>query len=236
MMRKSIAAFVVASALFATSAAAEPIEAFTSTITTGTTGNGKGRQTLKDFSLGLDFQVAHEHGVTITQLGVWDDNGNGLLSPHSIMLYDLASVAMLLAQIDTLPGTGVLVDGYRYFDLANPIALAPGTDFSVVVYYGPNNLDSNGNSGPTPPSLGEPTPIFNGEVDGYTFVTSIGTGRFGSGLMFPGMLDSGPANRYHAGSFTYTPNPEPGTIVLLSGALAAAGAWRRRRAKLQKQQ
>jgi hypothetical protein len=234
MMRKCIAACIVTLAALATSAAAEPIEAFTSTITTGSTGNGKGRQTLKDFSLGLDFEVAHEHGISIWQLGVWDDNGNGLSSSHSVFLYDLANPGTPLAQINTLPGTGVLIDGYRYFDLENAISLAPDTQFSVVVYYPAGNMDSNGNSGPTPPSLREPTPIFNGSLDGFDFVTGLGVGRFGAGLAFPGTLDTGPSNRYHAGSFTYTPNPEPGTIVLLSGALAAAGAWRRRRAKLQK--
>jgi len=234
MMRKTMAACVVAIAAFATSAAADPIEAFTSTITTGTMGNGKGRQTLKDFTLGLDFEVAHEHGIAIDSLGIWDDNGNGLSSSHTIFLYNLADTSAPLVQIFTLPGTGTLVDGYRYFDLANPISLEPGTQFSVVVYYPADNLDSNGNSGPTPPSLGEPTPIFNGAIDGFTFVEGIGAARYGSGLAFPSTLDSGPANRYHSGSFTYTPNPEPGTIVLLSGALAAAGAWRRRRAKLKK--
>jgi hypothetical protein len=234
MMRKSFLACVVTMAAFAGSAAAEPIEAFTSTITTGTTGNGKGRQTLKNFSLGLDFEVTHDAGIQITHLGVWDDNGNGLSSSHTITLYDLANPASPLVQIDTAPGTGTLIGGYRYFDIA-PVTLADGTLFSVVVYYPGTNVDSNGNSGPTPPSLGEPTPLFNGELDGHDFVSSVGVGRYGSGLAFPATLDTGPSARYHAGSFAYTPNPEPGTIVLLSGALAAAGAWRRRRAKQQKQ-
>lgn len=232
MMRKSMVAMIAALAAFATSAAAEPIDAFTSTITSGTMGNGKGRQTLKNFSLGLDFEVTSSYAIDITRLGVWDDNGNGLVSPHTISVYDISNPATPLVQITTMPGEGVLVDGYRYFDLAMPITLENGTLFSVVVYYPAGNLDSNGNSGPTPPSLGEPTPIFHAGVDNY--VSSTGVGRFGSGLAFPSTLDTGPSNRYHAGSFTYTPNPEPGTIVLLSGALAAAGAWRRRRAKLQK--
>jgi hypothetical protein len=234
MMRKTIAACVVAIAAFATSAAADSIDAYTATITTGTTGNGKGRQTFNNFSLGLDFEVTYEYGVKIMRLGVWDDRGgNGLSSPHTLSLYDLANPASPLAEIHALPGTGVLVDGYRYFDLETPIDLVMGTQFSVIVHYPSGNLDSNGNSGPTPPSLGEPTPTFNGEFNGTSYVANIGVARFGSGFAFPSMPDTGPANRYHAGSFTYTPNPEPGTIVLLSGALAAAGAWRRRRATRQ---
>ncbi len=231
IMRSSIAACFVAIAVFATSAAADPVithDVFESTITTGTQGNGKGRQTVRDFSLGLDFEVTFPH-ITITRLGVWDDNGNGLLSPHSLMIYDLADLSAPLAQIDTLPGTGVLVDGYRYFDLLEPLTLEQSTKFSMVVYYPAGNLDSNGNSGPTPPSLGEPTPIFIG--DGFGLLLNIGLARYGNGFGFPGTLDTGPANRYHSGTFSYSPNPEPGTMILLSGALAAAGAWRRRRAR-----
>jgi hypothetical protein len=229
IMRTRIAACVVALAALATSAAAEPYEAFKATITTGTLGNGKGRQTVRNFSLGLDFEVTFPH-VTISQLGVWDDNSNGLLSPHSLLIYDLADPSAPLARIDTLPGTGILLGGYRYYDLATPLTLAAGTQFSMVVYYPAGNLDSNGNSGPTPPSLGEPVPIFN---DGSGILSNIGRARYGSGFGFPSMLDTGPANRYHAGSFTYSPNPEPGTMILLSGALAAAGIWRRRRARRQ---
>ena len=230
IMRTRIAACVVAIAAFATSAAAEPYEAFKATITDGTQGNGKGRQTVRNFSLGLDFEVTFPH-ITITQLGVWDDNGNGLLSPHSLMIYDLADPSAPLVRIDTLPGTGTLLGGYRYFDLPTGLTLDMGTQFTMVVYYPSGNLDSNGNSGPLPLSLGEPTPVFMG--DGYGMLSNIGLARYGNGLAFPGMIDTGPANRYHAGSFTYQPNPEPGTMILLSGALAAAGVWRRRRARRQ---
>lgn len=230
-MRKYIAASVVAIALFATSAAADTYEAYKATITSGVRGDGKGRQTMQDFTLGLDFEVTFDH-VTIHQLGIWDDvYGNGLLSSHSLMIYDLSDPSAPLARIDTLPGGGTLVGGYRYFDLAAPLTLTEGTQFSVVVYYPAGNADSNGNSGPLPLTRGEPTPIFNG--GGYGLISNIGDARYGTGFGFPSILDYGPENRYHAGSFTYTPNPEPGTIVLLSGALAAAGAWRRRRAKRQ---
>jgi len=227
IMRSSLAACAVALAAFAAPAAADPIDAFKATITTGTMGNGKGRQTKMDFSLGLDFEVTYSH-VTISRLGIWDDNGDGLLSAHTLVLYDL-STGTVLAQVETLPGTGDLSGGYRYFDLATPVTLAEGTQFAVVVYYPSDNLDSNGNSGPLPLSLGEPTPVLTG--DGYGIISNIGDARYGAGLAFPATLDTGPANRYHAGSFSYSPNPEPGTIVLLSGALAAAGVWRRRRAK-----
>jgi len=222
-----LAACLVALVAFAPEAAAEPYDAYTSTITTGTMGNGRGRQTLREFVLGLDFEVMFSYGITITQLGIWDDNGNGLASPHSLLVYDLADTSAPLASVETFPGGGVLRDGYRYFDLPSTLMLPGGTQFSVVAYYPPTNTDSNGNSGPTPPSLGEPSPFFSG----YGLVSNIGNARYGRGLYFPDSLDTGPANRYHSTSFSYTPNPEPGTLLLLSGALAAAGAWRRRRSR-----
>ena len=222
-----LAVCVVALVAFAPEAAAEPYDAYTSTITTGTMGNGRGRQTLREFVLGLDFEVTFDPGITISELGIWDDNGNGLLSPHSLLVYDLADTSAPLTTIETLPGMGVLRDGYRYFALPVGLDLAGGTQFSVVAYYPPTNLDSNGNSGSTPPSLGEPAPAFHGNG----FVANIGNARYGRGLHFPDSLDTGPANRYHSTSFSYTPNPEPGTLLLLSGALAAAGAWRRRRSR-----
>jgi hypothetical protein len=228
IMRNSFAACAIAIALFATTSSADPYDAYKATITDGTLGNGKGRQTMRDFSLGLDFEVLYDH-ITITRLGIWDDvYGDGLSSPHSLMIYDLANPGAPLVTINTLPGTGTLEGGYRYFDVPMTLTLTQGTQFSMVVYYPVGNMDSNGNSGPYPPMLGEPNPIFN---DGMGLVSNIGVARYGAGLAFPGVLDTGPENRYHAGSFTYTPNPEPGTILLVSGALAAAGAWRRRRAK-----
>lgn len=188
--------------------------------------DGKGRQTWRGLSLGMDFRVVSDHPVFITQLGVWDDNGDGLLSDHTLSLYDITGgVNTLIASVEIAAGEGSLRDDYRYIKLPSTVELAPGTEFAVVVSYGAANADSNGNSGKPGQDL-EPTPLFNG--DGM--IEGIGTARYGAGP-FPGVLDTGPFNRYHSGSFSFEPNPEPSTFVLLGGVLAAAGIIRRRRRK-----
>jgi len=196
--------------------------------------DGRGRLTFgtPDLNLGLDFEVRHEMGITIDQLGVWDDNVYGvqqLDSPHVLQVWDI-DTQTLLREIHTLPGTGDLRGDYRYFDLATPLFLDAGTRFSVTVYYGPGNVDSSGNSGKLGQDL-EDRPIFNdGDgVLGNIWITPTRAARYGVGPVFPTSLDWGPANRYHAGSFSYRVNPEPGTIILLGSVLAACFVLRRRR-------
>jgi len=198
----------------------------------GTNPNGRGRQTLRDFTLGTNFRVVTEL-VTITSLGVWDDNGDGLLSPHKVLIFDAGNFNPILAEVDTTAGGGVLRDGYRYFDLDEDLILFNGQEFTLAVYYSEDNLDSNGNSGKSDQNF-EPRPDFN---PGFGPALEIfGDSSYGFGQVYPGIPDTGPADRYHAGSFEYVPNPEPGTLVLMGGAAAAAAAARRRRRRKLKQQ
>lgn len=197
---------------------------------------GRGRQVLQDWSLGLDFRV-DAWGIKITQLGVWDDNvmdpqtgefEQTLDSPHTLQVYDLATEA-LITSIDIEPDTGHLHADYRYFRLEHPLIFLQGAEFSVVVGYYPDNVDSNGNSGRVDQDL-EPTPTV---YDSDGAIVGIGGARFAFGITFPDILDTGPPHRYHSGSFRYVvlePMPEPGTLSL---ALLACGgviiARRRRR-------
>jgi len=197
----------------------------------GTNLDGKGRQTLQDFSLGLDFTVLDSSGILMSSLGIWDDNGDGLLSAHVLSVYD-TDTGDLLASISTAPGGGTLVDGYRYFDLLTGLSLAHGTNFTVAAYYGAGNQDSNGNQGGNPTRY-EAAPTFN-DIGGA--IDNIGLGRFAGGNTFPITLDRGDANRYHAGSFEARPTPEPGTMVLMGSAAAIGGYIRRRRRRKQQQQ
>ena len=228
--------------------AAADIDAFEGNIKPGspqngaTNADGKGRQTFghPTATLGLDFTVLFSAGITVTQLGIWDDTvvtRDGLVqelsSPHFLGIWNTDTHA-LLGGIFTAPGTGDLRGDYRYFKLANPIGLDVGANFTISVFYGPGNLDSNGNSGSAVQNR-EPRPFFN---DGGGLIDNIGSSRyglFGSAGDFPGTPDTDGANRYHAGSFSYNPNPEPGTIFLLAGAGAMAVIVRRRRRRAQAQ-
>jgi hypothetical protein len=203
--------------------------------------DGRGRQCLgyrgnPALTIGLDFEVLADF-IHITELGIWDDNvmdlntlekQQVLLSPHYISIWDLNTLE-LLARVETQPGTGDLRGDYRYFELAEPLELPQGTEFTVGVYYGVDNEDSNGNSGRVDQDL-EPTPTFN---DGGGALAGIGGGRYGDGPDLPSIPDTGPPNRYHSASFRYAvvyTVPEPGLwLMLLAGAAAVGWASRRRR-------
>ncbi|MHC4817607.1 MAG: PEP-CTERM sorting domain-containing protein, partial [Planctomycetota bacterium] len=103
--------------------------------------------------------------------------------------------------------------------------LEEGQKFSVTVGYSDHNTASSGNSGTNSQNL-EPRPNFHGG----DLVANIGSGRYGlNPWNFPTYTDTGPSNRYHSGSFTFNPNPEPGTLLLVGGALSVVGVVRRRR-------
>lgn len=203
--------------------------------------DGRGRQSFgfrgnPALSLGLDFRVLAD-GIRITELGMWDDHvmdlrtletEQVLLSPHYISVWDLDTLE-LLARVETQPGTGDLRGDYRYFELTEPLELPRGTEFTVTVYYGVDNEDSNGNSGRVDQDF-EPKPTFD---DGGGALAGIGGGRFGDGSDFPTIPDTGPFNRYHSGSFRYSVThtvPEPGLwLMFLAGTAGIGWACRRRK-------
>ncbi len=243
-MRRKTPIFVCLAlfAAFAVPAQADTFDAFSGNIKPGSPQSGginttgEGRQTWGSpaLTLGLDFEVLAE-SILVSELAIWDDvirTNAGLVqtlsSPHRLAIWNYDTGA-LLGEIFTRPGQGVLRNDFRYFKLDGAIELDKGAKFTVSVYYGRGNQDSNGNSGKSTQDL-EPTPTFNdgdGSIIGIDGDT-IG-GRFLVGDGFPTLADKGPFNRYHAISFSYTPNPEPGTILLIAGVGALAGVVRRRR-------
>jgi len=224
----------LAAALCATVALSAPaqadIYAFEGTIFVGVHQNsglnftGRGRQTLQDITIGLDFSVVAEE-IVITAGGVWDDNRDGLASDHTFLIHDTNTEEELASMVLPAGEGGLLHEGYRYHDLTQPLLLPQGSDFTVSVHYPVGNGDSNGNSGRTDQAL-EPTPLF---LAGDNNLVNIGGGRFGLGIAFPSIADTGPQNRYHGPSFAFYANPEPGTLVLVAGVAAAGFALRRRR-------
>jgi len=146
-------------------------------------------------SLGLDFQVVSS--IQVSALGAFDSGGDGLKTIKPVALYQLNSAPtppQLLVRGIVPTGTGIPYGGgFRWLTLDSSVVLNPGT--YTIVADGFGNGDANGNSGLT---------AFTGLMSAYTnLITYIGTGRFGTALQFPTTLDSGPANRYLAGSFLY---------------------------------
>jgi len=157
--------------------------------------------------LGLDFNVITD--IVITQLGVFDDNSDGLQAPLQARLYQRDDSNpcnfTLMAKVDfTLddPGTdGGFGDSSLYKPLANPITLPAGFTGSIVASgYGP--LEKNGNT-----NGGVPTWYTD---DGGGLISFVGKGRFGDPAhpeQFPMTVDGGPFNRYAAGTFVYHAAP-----------------------------
>ena len=150
--------------------------------------------------LGLDFNVLSD--IVVTQLGVFDDNTDGLQAPLQARLYQRDDAnpcnTKLLATIDfPLDDQGTdMGDGNLYKVLPNPITLAAGTTACMVASgYGP--LEMNGNTGCAGPWYTD---------DGGGLINFVGGGRFGDPAQpqqYPTSKDGGPPNRYAAGTFVY---------------------------------
>ena len=178
-------------------------------------------------SLGMDFITTEE--LRITQLGVFDDGSDGLASTLTAQLWRRDtngtpnhfgddSGAGNLATLTFTPGSpGTLDGGSRFKPLAEPLVLPPG-DYSMVAYgYGAS--ERNANQGVA-------------ELEGLDIDTAggaiqfVGTSRFGTAGQFPTTADGGPANRYAAGTFKFSPGSasDIGTDVgaTMSGTSASA--------------
>ncbi len=159
--------------------------------------------------LGMDFTVSTP--IVISELGVFDDLGNGISGSLAAEIWtnDGAPVMLASATFDSAsPGT--LDEGTSRFKPITSLVLSPGN--YTILGRGFSALDQNFNVGTNP---GAASYI----DDSGGAIQFVGTSRFGNvGDGFPGVPDTGPANRYYSGTFRYDIIPEPG-----GGALAAAG-------------
>lgn len=149
-------------------------------------------------ALGMDFEVIEE--IRVTDLGVFDDNSDGLFRPITAQLWSRAgnSGISILAQetfTPDLPGT--LEGGSRFKPLAEPLVLSPGSYTIVAHGYGAG--EQNVNQGF---AANEGLDIDTGGA----VLRFVGDSRYGNPGGFPTTLDGGPANRYGAGTFKFSPN------------------------------
>lgn len=182
-------------------------------------------------SLGMDFTV--NSAIDVDSMGVYNAAGNGVLTGQlQVEIFEQnpdlswSPVAGTYASFDsTSPGAPDPVNDGQYdlYKAITPVLLDPGT-YSVVAV-GFSNQDPNGNTG-FPGGVGA-------TEDGSGLLTYIGSARFDAAqtglLIFPTTTDTGPANRYDAGTFEFSAaTPEPASFVLIGTGLVLIGFGRRR--------
>ncbi|MBM4033770.1 MAG: PEP-CTERM sorting domain-containing protein, partial [Planctomycetes bacterium] len=170
-------------------------------------------------ALGMDFDLMQP--TVISRFGIFDSGSDGLSATLNVRLYDRTATATALATLTFSPGDpGTLIGGSRWKDLATPLLLPAGFRGSIVAS-GFNATDLNGNNiSPLPWTFDS----FNGSM------LFVGGARYGADPnTYPTTGDGGPANRYAAGTFTYTPGTYSGINALAAttvnpGALNGGGA------------
>lgn len=175
-------------------------------------------------TLGMDFNV--NQSINVVSLGVFDSGGDGLAGSTAAHIFDRDTQKVVATLQFSHADPGILVGGSRFKLLALPLTLAAGFHGSIVVDYLSSPVEPNGNRGNNRPNAPWSTDTGGGLI---SFVGGGRIGRSGNPNDFPTEPDGGPADRYAAGTFQYTPVPEPAAVALLAlGCLGIAPVFTRR--------
>jgi hypothetical protein len=179
-------------------------------------------------SLGLDFDVFTP--ITVTALGVFDSNGDGIVGAQQVAIYDRNSQTIVIPYMVFTGSGDTLINGNRMRNLDVPVVLAVG-NYSVVAD-GFSAGDPNGNSScvgnPAPSCLPDNPFTLSTENSNGGAIQFVGGARYdASAGVYPLTIDAGPENRYLAGTFAFDV-PEPSTLALLAAGLLGVYSMRRR--------
>lgn len=169
-------------------------------------------------SVGNDFDVVRP--VRITRLGTFDDSSDGLMRAIAVRVYDRVTLAEMAKLVFTPENPGELIGGSRFKDLPQPLVLPIGFQGAIVGSgYGSGERDGN-NGIPGATRL---------DLDTFTggCLKFVGLSRWGDDPdAYPQIIDTGPANRYAAGTFSFEPYNPPAearlTISIVSGKITIA--------------
>jgi hypothetical protein len=117
-----------------------------------------------------------------------------------------------------------LIEGSRFLDIT-AITLLAGFHGSIVASHW-DSLEPNYNA------FGQPNTTATTDSGGGA-ISFVGGGRFSGGPsdVFPTGIDNGPANRYDAGTFTFSVVPEPSSLALVGIGATYLMSLRRRRSR-----
>lgn len=167
-------------------------------------------------ALNLGWSFTPTTNITVTGLGWWDHNQDGLLVSHDIGIW--TDGTMLLQGSDTVASAmaGTLVGEFRYKTLGIPINLTAGTTYVIGGVAGTDDA-----TGPVTGLTMSPSVTF-----GESRISVAGTLTYTGthfGFNDPGIF--GPNFQFFASA------PEPGSIAMGAGmVLSALFAFRKRRA------
>ncbi|MFP6871905.1 MAG: LamG-like jellyroll fold domain-containing protein, partial [Verrucomicrobiales bacterium] len=142
-------------------------------------------------SLGMDFDVIAP--ITVNELGAFDSGGDGLNLEITVALMRRSDHAVL-ATLSFFGSDDRLAGGHRRKALAAPLVLPPG-GYSIVAW-GYGAAEQNGNHGALLANLSSD--------NGGGAIQFVGAARWGDAGVFPANVDAGPAQRYAAGSFSFS--------------------------------
>ena len=168
-------------------------------------------------SLALGFQFTANNNISITQLGAFDDKGNGLAATHAVGLYSVATQSLLAS---TIVSSNSTLDGlFRYNDVKT-VDLTAGQDYIVAAVY-LKNTDAY--------LLSQKSYAVSADI---TFVKDLYTTATTPASIFPTETYGLPG--YFSANFKYKSSPsaipEPSVLALLLPVLGTA-IIKRRRAK-----
>jgi hypothetical protein len=159
-------------------------------------------------TIGWQFHVNTD--ITVTQLGVWDQGGNGLTYANDIGLWDNSSQLLKSANIPA--GTvATLINDFRYVPIS-PITLTPGKSYTIGVYCSFSQIN------PLIAQYPQPFTTSSG-VTWEGLVNSYNKHGDTSGLSCP---DSGPLPPFSGAfgpNFTYYAAPEPSLLIMMASGL-----------------